>query len=119
MTNETTYPGKGQPWADFLHHRARTIDWLCLGPLHAAPSRMSSLPKRPDLIDRFYEIMGGIGKLTAEIEQLSAEGVRLSEAGRTAQAQRILERCERLNSQREALQEQWKSCLRARGIMSD
>lgn len=25
------YPGKGHPWADFLHHRARVIDWLYSG----------------------------------------------------------------------------------------
>jgi len=23
-----SYPGEGHPWADFLHHRARAIDWL-------------------------------------------------------------------------------------------
>ena len=23
-----SYPAKGHPWADFLHHRARAIDWL-------------------------------------------------------------------------------------------
>ena len=28
---EESYPGKGHPWADFLHHRARTIDWLWSG----------------------------------------------------------------------------------------
>lgn len=78
-----------------------------------------SPPPRPDLIDHFYDIVGGIGKLTAEIEQLSAEGLRLSEAGKTAQASRILERCEQLNLQREALEERWKSCLRARGILDE
>jgi hypothetical protein len=26
-----TYPGQGHPWADFLHHRARAIDWLYAG----------------------------------------------------------------------------------------
>lgn len=25
------YPGQGHPWADFLHHRARAIDWLYAG----------------------------------------------------------------------------------------
>lgn len=25
------YPAKGHPWADFLHHRARVIDWLYSG----------------------------------------------------------------------------------------
>jgi hypothetical protein len=25
------YHGKGHPWADFLHHRARAIDWLYSG----------------------------------------------------------------------------------------
>lgn len=30
-TTEGDYPGKGHPWADFLHHRARTIDWLYSG----------------------------------------------------------------------------------------
>jgi len=25
------YPGEGHPWADFLHHRARAIDWLFSG----------------------------------------------------------------------------------------
>ena len=24
----TPYPGKGHPWADFLYHRARAIQWL-------------------------------------------------------------------------------------------
>jgi len=24
-------PGEGHPWADFLHHRARVIDWLYTG----------------------------------------------------------------------------------------
>lgn len=28
---EDEYPGKGHPWADFLHHRARAIDWLYSG----------------------------------------------------------------------------------------
>lgn len=26
--SEDEYPGKGHPWADFLHHRARVIDWF-------------------------------------------------------------------------------------------
>lgn len=25
---EQDYPGKGHPWADFLHYRAIAIDWL-------------------------------------------------------------------------------------------
>jgi len=25
------YPGEGHPWADYLHHRARAIDWLFSG----------------------------------------------------------------------------------------
>jgi hypothetical protein len=28
---EMNYPGKGHCWADFLHHRARVIDWLYAG----------------------------------------------------------------------------------------
>lgn len=28
---ESTYPGAGHPWSDFLHHRARVIDWLYSG----------------------------------------------------------------------------------------
>ena len=32
------YAAKGHPWADFLHHRARVIDWLYYqfpdGPCH-------------------------------------------------------------------------------------
>lgn len=31
MTKDLDYPGKGHPWADFLHHRARAIDWLYSG----------------------------------------------------------------------------------------
>jgi hypothetical protein len=27
----TPYPGKGHPWSDFLHHRARAIEWLYSG----------------------------------------------------------------------------------------
>lgn len=29
------YPGAGHPWADFLHHRARVIDWLYSGEADA------------------------------------------------------------------------------------
>lgn len=25
---KTEYPGQGHPWGDFLHYRARAIDWL-------------------------------------------------------------------------------------------
>lgn len=28
---KVAYPGEGHPWADFLHHRARAIDWLYSG----------------------------------------------------------------------------------------
>ena len=31
MTKAVKYPGEGHPWADFLHHRARAIDWLYSG----------------------------------------------------------------------------------------
>jgi hypothetical protein len=26
MNDDDNYPGKGSPWSDFLHHRARVID---------------------------------------------------------------------------------------------
>ena len=28
---QKAYPGAGHPWADFLHHRARAIDWMYNG----------------------------------------------------------------------------------------
>lgn len=31
VRTEDEYLGKGHPWADFLHHRARVIDWLYSG----------------------------------------------------------------------------------------
>jgi hypothetical protein len=30
-SKDLDYPGKGHPWSDFLHHRARAIDWLYSG----------------------------------------------------------------------------------------
>jgi hypothetical protein len=30
-SDHQSYLGEGHPWADFLHHRARAIDWLYSG----------------------------------------------------------------------------------------
>lgn len=37
MIAESQYPGKGHCWADFLHHRARVIDWMHAGGVTGQP----------------------------------------------------------------------------------
>lgn len=34
---QDSYPGKGHCWSDFLHHRARVIDWMYAGGVTGKP----------------------------------------------------------------------------------
>lgn len=51
--DQQSYPGEGHPWADFLHHRARVIDWLyngCKGNDAAIALTLSMEPTQVFLI---------------------------------------------------------------------
>jgi hypothetical protein len=37
IAQSQSYPGKGQAWCDFLHHRARVIDWMHAGGVTGQP----------------------------------------------------------------------------------
>ncbi len=39
-TPEVNYPGKGNPWMDCLHHRARALRWL-RDEMHETPAQIA------------------------------------------------------------------------------